>query len=231
MHMFELTTDLSSINDTTVVLRLALAVILGGVIGYERGRAGRPAGLRTHILVCLGSTLAIMTNQYVFERFGAGDPTRIAAQVISGIGFLGAGTIIVTGRHQVKGLTTAAGLWATACMGLAIGIGFYKAAIISCILIAFATVVLHRLDNLMLSKSKVLDVYVEFNKSVSVTAVIDTIKGLMINIDSIELVKPTYGTSASVAAIMTLRLKQKRLRLDVIAKICAIEGVDFAEEI
>lgn len=229
--MFNFSTDLSSINDTSIMLRLLMAVLCGGIIGFERGRAGRPAGLRTHILVCLGSTLAILTNQYVFEVYGVSDPTRLGAQVISGIGFLGAGTIIVTGRHQVKGLTTAAGLWATACMGLAIGIGFYKAAIFGCLLIFFSTVVLHRLDNFMLSKSKVLDIYIEFDKSASITAVLDTMKTSMVHIDAIEMVKPSYDTNASVAAIMTLRLKEKRIRLDVVAKICAIEGVNFAEEI
>ncbi len=229
--MFDFSTDLNSINDTTIILRLVLAVLLGGAIGFERGRSGRPAGLRTHILVCLGSTLAIMTNQYIFEFFGISDPTRLAAQVISGIGFLGAGTIIVTGRHQVKGLTTAAALWATACMGLAIGIGFYKAAIVTCILIVFTTVVLHRLDNYMLSKSKVLDIYVEFNGSASITAVLEALKALEVHIDSIEMVKPSYGANANIAAIMTLRLKQKRVRMEIVAKVCALEGIEFAEEI
>lgn len=228
--MIHFTNDLSSINDTSIALRLLLAVILGGIIGFERGRAGRPAGLRTHILVCLGSTLAIMTNQYVFEKYGVSDPTRIAAQVVSGIGFLGAGTIIVTGRHQVKGLTTAAGLWATACMGLAIGIGFYKAAIFTCILIAFATIVLHRFDNMMLSKSKVLDVYIEVNRVTPINGVIERIKANNMTIDSIEMVKASYDNSA-MAAIMTLRMKHKRLRIDVISYICAIDGVEFAEEI
>lgn len=229
--MFNFSTDLSSINDTTIIVRLLLSVILGGIIGFERGRAGRPAGLRTHILVCLGATLAIMVNQYVFETYGVSDPTRLGAQVISGIGFLGAGTIIVTGRHQVKGLTTAAGLWATACMGLAIGIGFYKAAICTCILIAFVTIVLHRLDNIALSKSKVLDVYMELNKSTSITAVLDVLKAWDVSVDAVELTKPSYDPNSSVAAIMTLRLKKKRVRLDVITAICAIDGVEFAEEI
>ncbi|MDF2513505.1 MAG: MgtC/SapB transporter [Herbinix sp.] len=229
--MFEFTSDIYSINDTTIILRLLLAVVLGGIIGFERGRAGRPAGLRTHILVCLGSALAIMTNQYITERYNVGDPTRMAAQVISGIGFLGAGTIIVTGRHQVKGLTTAAGLWATACMGLAIGIGFYKAAIFSCILIGFSTIVLHRLDNYALTKSKVLDIYIEFDKSASISVVLDALRKNSVSIESIEMVKPSYDRNASAAAIMTIRLKQKSLRVEVITKISAIDGVEFAEEI
>ncbi len=229
--MFNFSSDLNSINDTSIALRLVLAVLLGGTIGFERGRSGRPAGLRTHILVCLGSALAVMTNQYIYEFYGVSDPTRMAAQVISGIGFLGAGTIIVTGRHQVKGLTTAAGLWATACMGLAIGIGFYKAAIITCLLIVFTTVVLHRLDNYMLSKSKVLDIYLEFNGAASITSVLEAVKAFEVHIESIEMVKPSYGANANVAAIMTLRLKQKRVRMEVVAKVCALEGVEFAEEI
>lgn len=228
--MFNFSSDLVAVNDTTIILRLFLSVVLGGIIGFERGRTGRPAGLRTHILVCLGSTLAIMVNQYIFQEFGVSDPTRLGAQVISGIGFLGAGTIIVTGRHQVKGLTTAAGLWATACMGLAIGIGFYKAAIVACVLISFVTIVLHRLDNFMLSKSKVLDLYIEFDKSTSITSVLDTMKLNNVQIEAIEMVKPTYDVNA-VAAIMTLRLKQKSIRVEVISKVCAIEGVVFAEEI
>jgi putative Mg2+ transporter-C (MgtC) family protein len=229
--MFDFSTDLSSINDTSIILRLVLAIILGGAIGFERGRTGRPAGLRTHILVCLGSTLAIMTNQYIWQHFDVGDPARLAAQVISGIGFLGAGTIIVTGRHQVKGLTTAAGLWATACMGLAIGIGFYKAAIAACILIVFSTVVLHRLDNSMLSKSKVLDIYIEFNKMIALTSILDGMRKNEVQIDSIEMVRPPVDTNMTAAAIMTLRLKKKSVKLDVITKINAIEGVEFVEEI
>ncbi|NLL00117.1 MAG: MgtC/SapB family protein [Clostridiales bacterium] len=229
--MFDFSSDLHSINDSSIILRLLLAVVLGGIIGFERGRSGRPAGLRTHILVCLGAVLAMMTNQYIFEEFGVSDPTRMAAQVISGIGFLGAGTILVTGRHQVKGLTTAAGLWATACMGLAIGIGFYKAAIAACIMITFATVVLHRFDNFLVSKSRIMDIYIEFSNTVPFTTVLDTMKNLEVKIETIEIMKPTYGVNAQLASIMTIKLKQKKTRVDVIAKICSLEGVEFAEEI
>jgi putative Mg2+ transporter-C (MgtC) family protein len=229
--MFNFSTDLYSVNDTSIILRLVMAILCGGIIGFERGRVGRPAGLRTHILVCLGSTLATLTNQYVFQTYDVSDPTRLGAQVISGIGFLGAGTIIVTGRHQVKGLTTAAGLWATACMGLAIGNGFYKAAVVGCVLIFFSTVVLHRLDNNMLSKSKVLDIYMEIDRKASMSMVLDAIKNSGASIENIEMMKPHVAQEATSAAIMTLRLKEKKLRLDVVTIICAIDGVSFAEEI
>ena len=118
------------VNLGSVALRLILAVLFGGVVGLERGTNKHQAGLRTHILVCLGATLAMMTNAYIFENLAPNaDPARLGAQVISGIGFLGAGLILVTSRNMVKGLTTAAGLWASACIGIALGIGFYAGAL------------------------------------------------------------------------------------------------------
>ena len=129
---------LQEFNPYSAAFRLLLAVIAGGWIGLERGRHGRAAGLRTHVLVCLGSAMTALVGLYVANELGgSGDPMRISAQVISGIGFLGAGTIMVRNRSHVTGLTTAAGLWATACIGLAIGAGFYWAAIV-----AFAAVML-----------------------------------------------------------------------------------------
>ncbi len=117
-------------TDTQVVFRLILATILSGLIGLERETHGRAAGLRTHILVCVGSTLIMLTSMYIFDIYKGVisiDPFRIAAQVISGIGFLGAGAIIRF-RASVKGLTTAATLWAAAGIGLAVGCGFYIGA-------------------------------------------------------------------------------------------------------
>ena len=112
------------------ICRLITAVILGGIIGFEREHSHRPAGFRTHILVSVGSALIMMTAIYISKHVeGEVDLSRMSAQVVSGIGFLGAGTIILTGRQEIKGLTTAAGLWASACMGLAIGSGFYECAV------------------------------------------------------------------------------------------------------
>ena len=117
------------ISHYQILARLLLATILGGVIGFERQARGRAAGFRTHILVCLGSTLFMMTSMFIFEVYKGipnVDPSRIAAQVVTGIGFLGAGTIIRSGE-SVKGLTTAASLWTVSGIGLAIGCGFYIA--------------------------------------------------------------------------------------------------------
>lgn len=121
----------------TIIIRTLLAIVCAGIIGFDRDYHGAPAGFRTHILVCLGAMLAMTTGQFAHMYIGGADPSRIGAQVISGIGFLGAGTIIVTGRRRISGLTTAAGLWASACVGLAIGVGFYEGAIVGTLAILF----------------------------------------------------------------------------------------------
>ena len=132
---------LREFNIVSMILRLALAFLCGGMIGMERGKRGRAAGLRTHILVCLGAAMTVMTGLFAVQTLKVNsDPLRIGAQVISGIGFLGVGTILITGNTHVKGLTTAAGLWTTAAIGLAIGIGYYEAAII-CTAICVLTIV------------------------------------------------------------------------------------------
>lgn len=121
------------------LMRLSAAILLSGLIGGEREHINRPAGMRTHILVCLGAALVTVTSEYVCRRYMGVmnvDPTRLGAQVVSGIGFLGAGTIIKEG-FSVKGLTAAASLWAVSCVGLACGTGFYGAAIIATLMIFF----------------------------------------------------------------------------------------------
>ena len=131
---------LTELNIWSVAFRVFLSVLFGGCIGLNRGRHGQAAGLRTHILVCVGSTAAALVGVYgVYTLNFNSDPLRVGAQVVSGIGFLGVGTIMVRDRTRVTGLTTAAGLWATACVGLAIGIGFYFAAIMA-FLAVFATI-------------------------------------------------------------------------------------------
>lgn len=127
-----------TIDTLHITLRLLLALLLGGVIGFEREQNNRAAGLRTHILVCLGSTLIMLLSMYGFAEFAKLDnvrldPARLAAQVISGIGFLGAGTILFTGK-SITGLTTAASLWVVAAIGLAVGAGFYYASVLTCAL-------------------------------------------------------------------------------------------------
>ena len=127
-------------NIVALLLRTLLAILCAGIIGYDRNAHGASAGLRTHILVCLGAMIAMSTGQFAAMRYSA-DITRIGAQVVSGIGFLGAGSIIVNKRH-ITGLTTAAGLWASACIGLALGIGFYEGALLGTAAVFFTERVL-----------------------------------------------------------------------------------------
>ena len=147
-----------------IILKLLLATLFGGALGYDRERRRMPAGFRTYMLVCLGSTLVMMTNQYVAEIYGGVDVTRMGAQVISGIGFLGAGTIIVTRNNRVHGLTTAAGLWTAACIGLAIGVGYYAAAIVCGILVVFDLVVVQSLQEKFRVSRRIIDIYIECEK-------------------------------------------------------------------
>lgn len=140
----------------TVLIRVLLAGFLGGIIGYERESMNRPAGFRTHILVCVGSALVMCTSQFIFEEyneFANVDPARLGAQVISGIGFLGAGTIIRDGV-SVRGLTTAASLWAVSCVGISAGIGFYQGAIITTVIIYITLIVLKEMESLFTKKKR-----------------------------------------------------------------------------
>lgn len=146
-----------------IVVRLVLACLLGGIIGFEREHGNRPAGFRTHILVCVGSALAMVTSEYIFNVFSSRvslDPARLGAQVISGIGFLGAGTIVRKG-FNVKGLTTAASLWAVACVGLAAGIGFYEGAVIATILIYITLMLLKKLEKKISIRKQYMSIIVE----------------------------------------------------------------------
>lgn len=215
----------------TIFLRLSLAMVCGGILGMERGKKNRPAGFRTYMLVCVGATLVMLTNQYLCGLYGTGDPARLGAQVISGIGFLGAGTIIVTGRNRVKGLTTAAGLWADACLGLAIGVGFYSAAIIGGALILLVMSVLHRLDDKMVANARNVDLYMEFQKMSDLGAFMAKIKEFGMKISEIEMTKSNSTEDIGVAVLLTLKLEKKKPHTEIIELLSQIEGVRYLEEI
>lgn len=215
----------------TIFIRLALAMVCGGILGMERGKKNRPAGFRTYMLVCVGSTLVMLTNEYLCELYKTADPARLGAQVISGIGFLGAGTIIVTGRNRVKGLTTAAGLWADACLGLAIGVGFYSAAVIGCTMILIVMSVLHRMDDRMYANTKNLDLYLEFSKMSDFGVFMATIKEHGMKISEIEMTKSNNAEDTGLAVLVTVRLEKKRPHTEIIQLLSQIEGVRYLEEI
>ena len=176
---------LEDVNIVSILIRMILAIICGGVIGLEREDKNRPAGLRTHVLVCIGSAVVMLTAQYMYNKFSDSDISRMGAQVISGIGFLGAGTIIIS-RGHVRGLTTAAGLWAVACVGLAIGIGFYSGAIIGTLFIFLSMVFLRRFSHKFQDASKNMDIYVEIDKTKSINDIMNILDSRNISVTQYE---------------------------------------------
>ena len=224
----------------SIFLRLALAMLFGGIIGLEGTRKGRAAGFRTYILVSVGSALTILLGQYMAQMLelswnseeGARvDTARMGAQVINGIGFLGAGTILVTNRQQVKGLTTAAGLWASACVGLAIGAGFYE-CVIPAFLLVFAVVkLLPYGEDLIIENLRNINLYMEYDKLEHTGKVVDQIRKLGVQIYEIEIDRQGIQEGKRPSAVFTLRLKQKIPHDQVLAHISALECISFIEEI
>jgi putative Mg2+ transporter-C (MgtC) family protein len=226
-----------------VILRLLVSVVCGGVIGIDRGRKHRPAGFRTHMLVCIGASLTILLGTYlaamiiniwnVGGEYGAlsTDISRFGAQVINGIGFLGAGTIIVTGKQQVKGMTTAAGLWASACLGLAIGEGFYWGALIGCSLIMLTVTAFSKIESFITSRSRNITIYIEFDTADNITEIVETIKAKGVRIFDVELIKANQGGTKYPSAILVMRLPKKLTHTATITEIAKVDSVRMIEEL
>lgn len=219
---------LSELNIVSITTRILLALVLGGLLGIERQQKQRPAGFRTYIIVCLGATLASITNIYMFNTFGS-DPARIPAQVISGIGFLGAGTILVTRNSHVKGLTTAAGLWCVATIGIAVGCGFYTGTIICTIAIVFSLSFLTYFDRKLSSNSKYMAFYTEFSDSIYLRELILYSKKQNISLHDLEIFKVT--DSQNIMATFTIRMADKAYRNEIFQNISNLPGIIFIEEV
>jgi len=189
---------LQEFNIVSVAVRIVLAMILGGLIGIERGKQGRAAGMRTHILVCLGAALTAMIGFYVNQVLDLStDPMRISAQVVSGIGFLGVGTILLKGRFQITGLTTAACVWATATIGLALGAGFYEGALITFAAIFLTVTILHKLEYKLGKHQKRFGMYVEINSDKSIRQIIDHLE-IKYHASGIQVTTPRSGLSGNI---------------------------------
>ncbi len=222
---------LQSVNPVSISVRILLALLIGGLLGLERGRSNRPAGFRTYLLVCLGATLVMLTNQYVYQTFSTSDPVRLDAQVISGIGFLGAGSIIVTGRHQIKGITTAAGMWTSACCGLAIGIGFYTGAIIAGLLIFIIMANLRSVDNVIKRHTTMIEIYLEFDNKKPLSEFLTYIRKNQFDIVDMQIGKNKYAKDMGLYALITLTSKVRRPHHEMLALISGSPGVKFIEEL
>lgn len=200
--IIELLTDL---NFCSALFRLLLAAVFGGCIGLERGKHNRAAGLRTHILVCVGSTVTTLVGLYTAQELGfASDPMRIGAQVISGIGFLGAGTILHRDHTQVTGLTTAAGLWTTASIGLAIGVGAYGIASVAFAIMMVTVVLLIRMERSS-KRPSVYTYYLEMESVEYINALSERLETLLgESTYAVDVIPAKSGLAPHVGVILTV---------------------------
>ena len=208
-----------------VVFRVALALLCGGVIGIERAEKRRPAGFRTHILICLGAAIAAMTSVHLFVTMHYYlDVARMGAGVVSGIGFIGAGTIMVTRRRRVKGLTTAAGLWVVAIVGLCCGFGFYEGAVYTTILVLVAEVFFSKLEYRLLRSNREIGVYVEYTKPSCLEEVVDRCHMLGVKIVDLEINRKNDETGAS-CAVLALSSRQGAGREEIFQALTSVAHV------
>lgn len=223
--------ELRELTLLSVPIRLVAAVLLSGVIGMERGLKNRAAGFRTFMLVCIGSCIVMMTNQYLFQTTGSGDPVRMGAQVISGIGFLGAGTIIVTTRNQIKGLTTAAGLWSAACLGLAIGIGFYEAAIIGGVAVFLSLTLFHAWEDHMRRNTKVLTLYIELHPGMILRRFIQEAREKDIVLSNLQMTSEDVSDQEALSFLVAVKAKEKTKHEILIKTVKKLPCVNYVEEL
>lgn len=233
---------LRELNMASLLARLLLAMFMGGLVGVERGRKRRAAGFRTYMLVCIGAALTMILGQYqslmldtrwladAAEVGSRSDMTRFGAQVINGIGFLGAGTIVLTGRKEVKGLTTAAALWACACMGLAIGAGFYECVLLGLILIFLCIRILPLLEAFLLKRSKNLNLYIEFSEVRDVRLITNRLKGMGVSIVDMEVEPGHPETQGHPSAVLSLRLPRRQVHTEVISAVFQIPTIHKVDE-
>ena len=205
------------------IIRSLAAVIIGGLIGSERARHGRAAGMRTHILVCLGSCMTAMTSMYISQTLGVGDASRIPAQVISGIGFLGAGMIILKPNNVITGLTTAAGVWTTATIGIAVGYGYYIGALIVTALF-LATIILFAKFERHRKSAEVI--YIELDNLYKVNTTLAELKKYIPESFSYQIFAPKSNHSGNVGINLVI---DKRIDLEI-SRLTEIENVVFAIE-
>lgn len=222
-------------NNVSIVARLVLAAFCGGLIGIEREKKRRAAGFRTHILTAMGAAMTTLVGQYLLTLGESGaenfvsDPLRLGAQVISGMGFIGAGAIIVTRRKQVKGLTTAAGLWTTAIIGLAAGAGCYLEVVFSTVMIILAEMLFSKAEYYLMSNPRIVNVYVDFVDKSEIYRINERINEQKIEILDAEITKGSEDEGISV--IFTLKFPRKVHHDEILNEIAHLESVRTVEEL
>ena len=220
---------LMELSEMTVAVRLLLAVVCSGVLGLERTRKRRAAGLRTYMLVCVGATVVMLTAQFMSVAFAQADLGRMPAQVISGIGFLGAGTIMVTRYYRVKGLTTAAGLWAAACMGIAIGIGFYFGALLTCVVLLFVMLLADWFEISFARRLRRLHLYIILSGMEDLKPLLSGLRARGMEISDVGTLPS--GNREGIGLFCLIKFPAALAREETLALVERANGVVFVEEV
>lgn len=219
---------LREITVLSVFVKMFIAVLCGGAIGIEREHKRRTAGFRTHILICIGACMTTLISHYLFAYLHLyTDVARLGAGVVAGIGFIGAGTIIVTKRRQVKGLTTAAGLWTCAIIGLAIGAGYFEAGVLTTVVILLAEIFFSRFEYWVLENARNINIYVEYTDNDNLDNVIRVLKGYRVVILDLEITK----SGSNSCAIFQLQLPKKLSHDKLMTVVSTSEGILSVEEL
>ena len=231
MHMFDFVREMTLL---AVAARMVTAVLCGGIIGIEREFKRRPAGFRTHILICLGAATAILTNLYLYQVMGLfTDIARLGAQVIAGIGFIGAGTIIVTRRQRVRGLTTAAGLWTAAIIGLVCGAGYIECAIFATAMVLLAEMVLVKIEYRFARRARDLNLYIEYWHSACIEAIVNVVKEQGAKMNGLEITRIAREGDQPhrYCAVLTIQAGKQPLDGRLLNSISLLEDIITVEEL
>lgn len=217
-----------------VLSRLVVALICGGIIGLEREYKHRPAGFRTHILICIGASVTTLTSQFLYLKLHMyTDVARLGAQVIAGIGFIGAGTIIVTNRKRVKGLTTAAGLWTSAIIGLVCGAGYIEGAIVATCLVLLAELLLVKIEYRYARSITDISLYIEYTDASCIEQVVKCIRDERMRMTDLEITRTTEPDEMlrRYCAVVTIQADKAKLEHGLIKEITALDSVISIEEL
>ena len=223
--------DLQQLNYLSIAVRILLAAAIGCLIGLERESKNRPAGFRTYTLVSVGACLVMMTNQYMFALYQTGDPARLGAQVISGVGFLGAGTILVTRDNRVRGLTTAAALWTSACVGLALGTGFYAGALIVGGVLLVVMILFRPLNDVLQRRNGFMRLYAHFGSSDDIDAFLRECKAEKVAVGDMQPLMQKDADKGGIVVLIEMRNVAAAGRETLVDKLSALPGVRYMEEL
>ena len=229
LHLFDFARSMSF---SAIVVRMLAAALCGALIGLEREFKRRPAGFRTHMLICVGASMTILTNLYLYQVMHLyTDISRMGAQVIAGISFIGAGTIIVSKHRRVKGLTTAAGLWTVGIIGLVCGAGYLELALFVTAMVLLAEIFLSKLEYRFARKIRDVNLYVEYQHSEDLQTVMDTMQRQGAEIADLEISRVTDEEEKHYyAAVFSVQVGRNVLNEQVIPTVTAMENVITVEE-